>query len=669
MHRAGGIREIEHCRIEMPDGIRLSAKIWMPPESAPGPYPALLEYIPYRKRDMTRVRDERNHPVFASRGYVCLRVDMRGSGDSEGLMADMYADEELADARNVIDWIASQSWCNGRVGMFGTSWGGTASLQAAVDAPEALKAVLANCATIDRFEDDIHYMGGCLLTDSIEWGATLPAILAAPPDSATVGSDWCAMWRKRLDNLSFPLERWLRESRFGSYWRQGSVRFQSDRLRCPILAIGGWSDRYSNSVVPLVRSRPDLCWGVVGPWGHHYPDQGHPGPAIGFQALALAWWDHWLKQDRPGDLDWPKLRLWRREFDPPSDSTDLRAGAWIEMGAGENPEPAVSYRLSGGSLSAVAAPGESVLAVPFRLAHGVAAGDTGYFGRFGGLPLDQRQDDELSLAFDSGPLEAAVTTVGAPELQIGVSRARGGGQLVLRLCDVAADGTSSLVCRTIVNLAQHDRTLDGATPADGGQRRYRIHFPNTAYRFAAGHRIRLCLAASYWPLVWPDPADAGIEINSENARLCLPAPPADATPLRAEFPQAEQLQQSSFEVTSSEPLTRSASSSLGKCSSGWRQPLNSVRFDGTGTTFGWETSAQYEVTDGEPLTASCVYAHRLVFDRADGCAKVDSKVSVSATDEAFVLQGQLTAVWEQETVAAKTWRVRVPRLPQTFPAS
>ena len=531
MHRAGGIREIEHCWIEMPDGIRLSARIWMPPESAPGPYPALLEYIPYRKRDMTRVRDERNHPVFASRGYVCLRVDMRGSGDSEGLMADMYAEEELADAREVIDWIASQSWCNGRVGMFGTSWGGTASLQAAVDAPEALKAVLANCATIDRFEDDIHYMGGSLLTDSIEWGATLPAILAAPPDSATVGADWYAMWRKRLDKLSFPLERWLQESHFGSYWRHGSVRFQSDRLRCPILAIGGWSDRYSNSVLPLVRSRPDLCWGVVGPWGHHYPDQGHPGPAMGFQALALGWWDHWLKQDRPGDLDWPKLRLWRREFDPPADSRDLRAGAWIEMGAAENPEPAASYSLSGGALSVAAAPDASLQAVPFRLAHGAAAGDTGYFGRFGGLPLDQRRDDDLSLTFDTGPLEAAVTTVGAPELQIGVSRARDGGQLVLRLCDVAADGTSALVCRTIVNLAQHDRTLDGS------EERYRIRFPNTAYRFAAGHRIRLCLAASYWPLVWPDPADAGIEIRSEDARLCLPAPPADAAPMRAEFPQ------------------------------------------------------------------------------------------------------------------------------------
>ena len=112
------VTEIEHCWIEMPDGVRLAARLWLP--DGVGAMPAILEYIPYRKRDMVRARDERNHPFFAANGYACLRVDMRGSGDSEGVMPDMYADAELEDAP-AIDWIA-RYWCNGNVGMFGTSW-------------------------------------------------------------------------------------------------------------------------------------------------------------------------------------------------------------------------------------------------------------------------------------------------------------------------------------------------------------------------------------------------------------------------------------------------------------------------------------------------------------------------------------------------------------------
>ena len=280
------VTEVEHQWITMPDGVRLSARLWI---SQGEPCPAILEYIPYRKRDMVRARDERNHLYFARHGYVCIRVDMRGSGDSEGIMPDMYHQNELDDARHVIDWIARQPWCNGHVGMFGTSWGGTASLQASVEAPEPLKAVIANCATIDRFEDDIHWVGGCLLTDSMEWGATLPAILACPPDSATLGNEWWDIWQARLAQTAFPFEHWVKNNQRGGYWRHGSIRFQADRLTCPILAIGGWSDRYSNSVMRLACARPDICKGIVGPWGHHYPDRGEPGPAMNFQKIALMW--------------------------------------------------------------------------------------------------------------------------------------------------------------------------------------------------------------------------------------------------------------------------------------------------------------------------------------------------------------------------------------------
>ncbi|MEJ2177315.1 MAG: CocE/NonD family hydrolase, partial [Gammaproteobacteria bacterium] len=265
------VKEVEHCWIPMPDGTRLSARLWLPILPKDERSPAILEYIPYRKRDMVRARDERNHSVFACAGYACVRVDMRGSGDSEGQMMDMYDTKELDDAVEVINWIATQPWCTGSVGMMGTSWGGTSALQTAARRPEALKAIVAVCATNNRYEDDIHHMGGCLLTDTVEWGATLPAILASPPDPETVGPGWRALWKKRLEGLSFPLENWIRHETKNEYWRWGSVSEYPEAITCPVLMIGGWSDRYSNTVMNFLEQGHDRCWGIIGPWGHHYP--------------------------------------------------------------------------------------------------------------------------------------------------------------------------------------------------------------------------------------------------------------------------------------------------------------------------------------------------------------------------------------------------------------
>ena len=124
------------------------------------PVPALLEYLPYRKRDGTHVRDALTHPYFAGHGYAAIRVDMRGNGDSDGLMLDEYAKQEQDDALEVIAWLAKQTWCTGKVGMFGISWGGFNALQVAARKPPALKAIVTICSTDDRYEDDIHYKGG-----------------------------------------------------------------------------------------------------------------------------------------------------------------------------------------------------------------------------------------------------------------------------------------------------------------------------------------------------------------------------------------------------------------------------------------------------------------------------------------------------------------------------
>jgi putative CocE/NonD family hydrolase len=226
----------------MPDGCRLAARAWIPARADQDPVPAILEYVPYRKRDGTRMRDEPMHHWFAGHGYAALRVDLRGSGDSEGLLLDEYTEREHLDALEVLRWIAAQVWCNGAIGMMGKSWGGFNALQVAALQPPALKAIVTVCSTDDRYADDVHYMGGCLLNDNMWWGATMLVFNNRPPDPEIVGERWLDMWKERLaaDEPWPPI--WLRHQRRDAYWQHGSICEDYGAIKVPVYAIGGWSD-------------------------------------------------------------------------------------------------------------------------------------------------------------------------------------------------------------------------------------------------------------------------------------------------------------------------------------------------------------------------------------------------------------------------------------------
>ena len=650
----------------MPDGVRLAARVWRP--KGVGPFPAILEYIPYRKRDMVRARDERNHPYFADHGYVCLRVDIRGSGDSEGQMPDMYSTEELSDARHVIEWIARQNWCSGRVGMFGTSWGGTASLQAAVNAPEPLKAVLANCATANRFEDDIHWMGGALLTDSFEWGATLPAILAAPPDRATVGEQWFERWQARLQALTYPLDSWIRHRSRGQYWRHGSIIFNTQQLTCPILAVGGWADRYSNSVMGLVSQRPDLAWGVVGPWGHHYPDQGEPGPAISFQDLAVNWWDHWLKDTPNSKLNWPRLRIWRREFEPPQNRLTQRRGAWIELARPDANQFTALYLTDDGLCSENSSESQ-IVDIPNDLRHGECAGDTGYFGRPGGLPLDQLADDARSLCFESKPLTEDFELVGHTQLIIDIARDRSAAQLVCRLCEVAPDGTSNLVVRQLRSLALSE-SLDTITPGATGEFvRYQVNFPSTAYRFTQGNRIRLALGTSYWPLAWPELPLSRLRVLTGNSHLRL-AQNLAAKPLSTPFvePKKRPVHQDYVIESAGELQRHQEYLDNGQVDYCWDLPRVTFRFAKIGVAISLATTARYKLDTNDTGTVRFSLEHNIEICRSDGTARIESSLTSKADSDGMTVAATLTAYWDTEVIESKSWRLDYPQVPDRLNA-
>ena len=294
--------------IVLSDGCRLSARVWMPEGASDAPVPAVLEYIPYRKRDGTLPRDEIMHPYVAGHGYACVRVDMRGNGDSDGLMSDEYTIQELADACEVIEWLAEQPWCSGAVGMMGKSWGGFNCLQTAFLQPPALKAVVSVCATTDRFDGDIHFKGGCLLGENFGWGAVMLSYSSRPPDPA-LARDWREVWLQRLEAEPWLAPRWADMQERSDYWKHGSICEDWDRMQVPVLIWGGWADNYMNTVAAIVANVPGSK-GIVGPWVHQYPHTAPPGPQVGFLQMAIRWWDRWLKGVQNGAEDDPAYRAY-----------------------------------------------------------------------------------------------------------------------------------------------------------------------------------------------------------------------------------------------------------------------------------------------------------------------------------------------------------------------
>lgn len=323
------VRIIEHTWIPMKDGRRLSARLWIPENANTEPVPAILEYIPYRKRDKKRARDEQMHGWFAGHGYACVRVDIRGSGDSEGILKNEYLQSELDDGLQILQWISDQDWCDGNVGIIGISWGGFNGLQIAALQPPQLKAVISVASTDDRYADDIHHMGGCLLGDNLSWASVMFDYNSLPPDPEIVGECWRDMWFQRLEGSGLWLEKWLKHQRRDEYWAHGSVCEDYDAIKCPVMAVSGWADGYSNTVFRLLANLNVPRMGLIGPWSHLYPHLGRPGPAIGFLQECKRWWDQWLKGQETGITQDPMLRAYMQGSVPPTTSYKTRPGRWI----------------------------------------------------------------------------------------------------------------------------------------------------------------------------------------------------------------------------------------------------------------------------------------------------------------------------------------------------
>jgi len=517
------VRKLENLWIPMPDGVRLAARAWIPRSADDDPVPAILEYIPYRKRDFTRLRDDVMHAWFAGHGYACVRVDLRGSGDSEGLLTDEYLAQELEDGEAIIHWLAQQSWCSGRVGMIGISWGGFNGLQIAERQPEPLKAIITACSTDDRYTDDIHYMGGCLLGDNLSWASTMYSHTALPPDPA-LQPDWRRHWHNRMEGSGYWLEEWLSHQHRDEYWRHGSVNENYERIHVPVMAVSGWADGYSNAVFRLLENLSAPRMGLIGPWGHKYPHQGRPGPAIDFLSEALRWWDRWLKDIESGIEQEPMLRTWMQDSAPPNTQRREHAGRWVGEAVWPSPRvKRVRHLLRRGRIGgSESGKGRGKLKLQSPLSVGLFAGRWASFTATPDLPHDQREEDGGALVFDSKTLKESMEILGSPVVTFRVKSDRPVAMLAVRLSEVRQNEEATRITYGLLNLT-HRNGHDHPEPLEPGKYyTVRVTLNEVAHRFFSGHRIRVSVSTSYWPLAWPSPEPPRLVIDVGGSYLDLP---------------------------------------------------------------------------------------------------------------------------------------------------
>jgi hypothetical protein len=660
--------------ITLSDGCRLFARTVLPIDALKQPVPAVLEYLPYRLTDVTAWRDATHHPYFAGHGYASVRVDMRGSGNSDGILFDEYLPQEQEDACEVIAWLAEQPWCSGAVGMYGKSWGGFNGLQVAARRPPALRAVVSAYFTDDRYADDVHYMGGCVLGhDALSWASHMLGMNALPPDPEIVGERWREMWLARLRETPFFLVEWMRHQRRDEFWRQGSICEDYAAVQAPVLLIGGWADGYTNAVGRTLAGLTGAgvpSRAVIGPWSHGWAEVADPGPRIGLLQECVRWWDHWLRGDTNDVMNGPPLRAWMQEYEIPAAHHRIRRGRWVA--ARRWPPDGTSMRTliprPGGALGSDGGPVAREAGTAAREAHvgsALSGADAGAWCPYGDptdFPPDQRAEDGLALAYTTEPLSERLEVFGTPELTAELVVDRPLALIAARLCDVAPDGRSLLVSRGLLNLAhRHSHASPEAVPV-GEPITVRLPLDVTGHAFAPGHRIRLAISSTYWPFAWPSPETVRLElVLGGGTRLELPLRPPDPADERIPpFEEAERAAPPAGHVdhATARASTREAS---GLVSLEVGSDEVTVLDQDQPFRFGERSTTRFSLQEGAPLSARAEYQGEHFLQRGGWQITVRLRTSMSASDSAFLVTHELDAYEGERRVHATRDTVAIPR--------
>jgi putative CocE/NonD family hydrolase len=508
--------------VTMRDGMRLAATLYLP--SVPEPWAALIEALPYRKDDVTAHYRSEYHRLADEFGYLVARVDVRGTGSSEGTAVGEYTQGELEDNAEVVAWLASRPWSNGNVGIYGTSWSGFNALQTAMLRPPALKAICSIFASDDRYADDVHYFGGALKqVDLVDYPTNMVALNALPPVPHVFGEEWREEWDRRLEAYEPWILDWLEHQTYDAFWKHGSMREDYGSIEAATMLVSGWADGYTNVALRGMRELRCPRRLLAGPWAHLDVETSVPGPTIDLVPEMVRWWDRWLRGVDNGVDREPPITVFVRRATPPAADLAAYRGEWrFELGWPLERGREVRFALAGATAASPNPTYEGFDRLEVR-------GDLGWTAWIScagdppwGQPIDQRLDEAFSLVYDFEPLQDELEILGHPVMHARVAATAPVAYLSAKLCDVHPDGTSQLVTRGLLNLTHRDsREAPSRLEPD---RWYDVSFELevTSWVFEPGHGVRLDVAGTDWPNCWPPPEPVTLTIDRSASAIVLP---------------------------------------------------------------------------------------------------------------------------------------------------
>jgi len=629
--------QFEQVWMTVRDGTRLAADLYLP--TGVSSAPALLEALPYRKDDLTAESHSNDYlRLRAEGGFAVCRLDLRGTGSSGGRATDEYPLSELDDLADVIAWLSSQSWCNGRVGMFGYSYSGFNSLQLACERPPELGAICAIYATDDRYTDDVHYMGGALRAiDLIDYCHYMVPMNALPPVPALWGQGWRDEWLARINEHQPWLLRWMTEQLDGSYWRHGSVRPDYTRIVCPTMIVAGWADGYRNNTFRTFEQLSCEKELLIGPWSHMSPATSLPGPHIDLVPEMITFFGKWLRDDHVEPR--PSIRVFVRHATKPEPDCSVINGEWRFENEWPPPRLAPLTMYDGRRRSLVTRPDT-----------GTAAWNSCAGGLPWGQPLDQRSDDAWSL-ITNWPLAEETEILGHVVVTATVTSDQPVAYLSVKLNDVWPDGTSALVARGLFNLTH--RVDPPALLVPGEPYEIELEMEATSWVFPAGHSMRLSVAGTDWPNTWVPPKPVTLLV--ETLRMQLPVlPPGGAgvpTFSPAEPPKHDGHDDIVWTVGHDvlRRVTRVATTYGGRYS---------ARHGGQ-ITDSYDGFATVSITD--PADATAGGTVRFAIDWPEASVAVESRLLVTSTADDYVVDIALDAYESDALIAQRRWSERIPR--------